>query len=277
MSKNLDLLEDREYLQSMPILVFGKWMREHFTGLYNDICDRLRQILPGIVTSYDPETQHYCSVDIFYRAKQFVNDNQAHDSNFFPLLSLVAFAASESPDNSCQKILFKSDKKMEIFGRDEAFLRYWESTNESVHNEVMKMLTSNREAVDNPLYILQNRTDELAFAEGLSVVSWITPFFSGSTRASAYDRFLTAKIPPILDLSDRMRYALNRSLLWYMVRLFVTTDVSADYMLLQDYSNFALYDGNPLPDSLKIPFSAFLCATTDTQYAAVNYMFFNVV
>lgn len=270
-----DIRANREYLRSLNLLERGKWQREYFPILYEAICDRLHKILPEIIASYDPSQKHYCAEDIYKQAVRYSEGELSSKSRFFPLLSFTALSSAELPEISCQKILFEDDRKIEIYGRDKAFLQYWEATDEDVRSEALKILISNPESVDNPMYILQKRTADYAYSEGLGVSTWVLPFFSRANRPDANDKLLSSDVSPVLDPSDRTRYALNRSLLWYMIGLYISTEISADYMLMQDYSPYALYNGQPLPDFLKDPFTAYLCATSDAQCRALEYIHFS--
>ena len=65
---------------------------------------------------------------------------------------------------------------------------------------------------------------------------------------------------------------IERSRAFYRLVLAVCSlyGLSSDYLLLQDYSEYAETDHTPLPDIQKSWLSAFLCADRDSQEKAIR-------
>ena len=174
---------------------------------------------------------------------------------------------------SCHELLFGTRYKLDLFGRTKNFVGLAANLSDlTVQATLRKCLEENHLNTNSPLYVFKQRCLEICAARG-------TPIFRAN--ATGFGSPLQARLISIIfdkEISHREEDYTEDELVDctpgfdLLFRYCLKFSVSADYLILQDYSDFATMNGEPLTPEQKEWLSIYLCATPDAQEHAIRIL-----
>ena len=193
------------------------------------------------------------------------------------LLSHV-HAATHYSDVSCHWPLFGQDKPVELFGKAAFFVSYFFRADPQTQQLVQQILAGGTCDIDNPAYIFQQRCAEIAHRQGKPLRSLLV--FPGTSGAIAKNilRFSEVSLfPRTEDQEDTKLW--NTSTVPARITCFLCAlyDLSADFLLLRDYSANATSNGTALSPEQQGILSAFLLASVQAQSDAIRLLIQNTI
>jgi hypothetical protein len=210
-----------------------------------------------------PYRLHYCpdsDVDI---VKRFIKKGSQKN-----LLSGTIYLSSRH-HVSCHELLFGTSKPVELFGRTKSFVLLISTVQDEVFKEkIRNCLTGGVLKTDSPMYILRERCIEAGAAQGMSYAEIRSMLLGSPTQKIILDEIYAPDFP--YQKEKQNHNTANHSLGFNMVlRDCGKYSVSADYLILQDYSEFAVIEGKALTEQQTEWLSLFLCATPAAQLVSI--------
>lgn len=270
MNDSIDFAEIKENRNTMTISELRQWAKENFDLFLESVIRQLQFRVPSSIGEYGDPSTHFCSPLIHEQMKRFIKKDVDPSSQQFPLLSCVAYAGTEF-ECSCQEICFGTNEYMELYGQDRAFLDRFGDCSGELQSEILCLLDTNQEPVDNPLFIFRRRVDNFAASLGQSLEVFLVPIFSALNRGRPVDDFVYNETPAIMR-SGRSVYRHNRAMFFPLLWMYMLDNVTADYLLLHDYSGRAMYQSKELTSEQKNALSKFLLATPEAQINVLTLM-----
>ena len=174
---------------------------------------------------------------------------------------------------SCHKLLFGTSYATELFGRTKSFIGIIPGLPPGeLRTKLYQCLKDGFLETNSPLYILRQRVTEAGFAQGIPFFDLKSNGFGGPLQARIIEEMLEGELSPRQEEYTVKEFINCRPgfdlLLHYSSKL----KVSADYLILQDYSDFATMNGNPLTSEQKEWLSLYLCASPDAQMQAITIL-----
>lgn len=205
---------------------------------------------------------NYCSEDYDLAIENLTGTNCRLKR---PLAAVAAFAARYN-EVTCDQLLFRQDKPIRISQKAEGFLRYMKEIPPHKRSRIAAVLMSSQVTAPKLEDVLLDRLQELAAERGelLQSVAWVSDYTVPSRRMIR--AFLNEdRTDPELD------FLKDGHLLTMVYYICIQYGVSADRLLLQDYSRYAVMsDGTPLSEEEKRYLSLFLRATKLVQDIAIQ-------
>lgn len=211
-----------------------------------------------------PRCLYYCPDRSAEIVQRFVKNGSQKN-----LLSGAVYLSSRH-HVSCHELLFGTSKPVELFGRTKSYILLISTVQDDVFKEKIRSCLENGVLkTDSPMYILKERCTEVGVAQGKDY-SEIRAMILGSPNQKKIMNAIYAPDFPY-QIEKQEPYIANHSLGYEMVmRDCRKYGVSADYLILQDYSEFAVIEGQALTKEQKEWLSLYLCATPAAQLVAIS-------
>lgn len=258
---------DVDVLHDGDMTLARGWLRLARNAIDEKIQERFAYYLQRPADAFVLWTQrNYCSDDAKDMAERFAATRKR--SRF--LFGLIYIATRYKV--TCHELLFGMKRPIELFGRTKSFVTTVGSLqDEEFKKKLIDYLKSNFLNTNSPLYIVKQRCFEAGYAQGMRehdiyrldmgsptmeemMHEMYAPNFSH--RAEDYTGTCASHLPAFdMILRDCRKYR-----------------VSADYLLLQDYSDRALLDGCELTVEEQEWLSIYLCASPNAQITAVGML-----
>lgn len=255
-------------INEMPFESFRTWLRTERSSWSTAVNNRISAFLtlpPNESIAAHQKT--YCPDQAKNNALRIASGNQKLVS---PLCGLVYVSTRYGV--SCHELLFGTPRPVELFGRTRAFVTLVSSLeNEAYKNRLKKHLTNCHLDTDSPLFVFRERCKEVGFSQSVPYRT-IRAMVLGSTVQQAILEQLYAP-----GLSHRMEFqpdgvvthAPGFDMVLVECRRY---QVSADYLVLQDYSDFATINGEALSAEQKEWLTLYLCASPAGQVDAISML-----
>lgn len=170
---------------------------------------------------------------------------------------------------SCHQLLFGTQRPVELFGRTKSFIQLIGALNDpSLKQRIKEQLVSGYLETNSPLYILKERCMEIGFSRGQPFHFISSLGFGSPAQQEILNQMYTSQFP---YRGEQQSTEAQEHLCGYdmVFRDSIRYQVSADYLILQDYSDFALLNGTPLSAEQKEWLSTYLCASPKAQITAI--------
>jgi hypothetical protein len=184
----------------------------------------------------------------------------------YPLSGLIYISTRYQV--SCHELLFGKTRPVEIFGRTKAFLTTLPEVDTATRERVLQCLKHGYLDTDSPMYILKDRCLVAGYAQGMSYYAICAMVIGSPAQQKVLDHIYgndishKAKTLP----EDVAAHTFGYNMVLRDCRKY---KVSADYLILQDYSDFAVIEGEPLIPIHREWLSAYLCASPQAQATAI--------
>lgn len=170
---------------------------------------------------------------------------------------------------SCHELLFGTRYPVELFGQTKSFVQFITLVQDDICLETIRCCLANSVLkTDSPMYILRERCIEAGTAQGMNYEEIQSMIFGSPSQKQVIDQIYASDFPYQTQKQDTSvaSHSFGLSMIFRDCRKY---RVSADYLVLQDYSDFAVLDGQPLTAEQKEWLSLFLCATSYAQLTAI--------
>lgn len=173
---------------------------------------------------------------------------------------------------SCHQLLFGMSRPVELFGRTKSFIQMIEPLKDTfLKQKIKECLIAGNLETDSPMYVLKERCMEIGFSRGMAFHAISSLGFGSAAQQSILSQIYAPRFP---FRSEQQSEDVREHLCGYdmVLRDSVRHQVSADYLILQDYSDFAQLNGNALTAEQKEWLSLYLCASPKAQITAVSLL-----
>lgn len=170
---------------------------------------------------------------------------------------------------SCHQLLFGVPRAVELFGRTKAFIQLIDELKDPILKQKIKgCLVTGYLETDSPLFILKERCKEIGFSRGMAFHVISSLGFGSVAQQDILNQMYDPKFP---YRSEQQSDEAREHLCGYdmVLRDSIRHQVSADYLILQDYSDYALLNGAELNADQKEWLSLYLCASPKAQINAI--------
>lgn len=196
-----------------------------------------------------------------------------------PLLSQVAYHGRVYADQSSHKIIFGESKDVVLFGRANAFLEAISSLINTLSfqqiAEVTQYLERNALKTNNVSLILKERSREIADKLGVAREKFFARLGGHAFQEQRKALYSFTQNEPLTILDPETApfdFQCSPAALRVIIFISVKYGLPIDYLLLQDYSGFAVYNNRPLSDYESKVLSIYLQATSEAQRMAIKYI-----
>lgn len=173
---------------------------------------------------------------------------------------------------SCHQLLFGRSRPVELFGRTKAFVQMIVPLKDTfLKQKIQECLVAGCLETDSPMYILKERCMEIGFSRGMAFHAISSLGFGSVAQQNILSQIYAPRLP---FRSEQQSEDVREHLCGYdmVLRDCVRHQISADYLILQDYSDFALLNGKTLSAEQKEWLSLYLCASPKAQITAVSLL-----
>ena len=205
--------------------------------------------------------------------KEYLDRYFFASSNRLPFMHLLHYWATMS-GLSCHEIMYGGAKpKVPLFGEAQCVVERFAFLVPEKQGELLRYLQEHRRVISNPVYTQYIRNKELAFLYShIDVHSfWLEITPEGSAMHRAADRFFDQQLYPNQKIEQGNKHWLTSiQTAWFIPLILAPSrDIGLDYFVMQDYSKYALLDGEVLSEEQELWLSAFLMASEEAQKDAV--------
>lgn len=195
------------------------------------------------------------------------------DSDRCPIIQCAAFFDAYSP-LTCHEILFGRKYGNELVGAAEFFIRTITKSSEKTKAQIIPILSEKTLQSDNPYYTVRNRILEFGSVRGLTRRELLRPSWFCSPSVNQMAWMFDPNVPLMVkDLTPGQLCGTPDYNILY--RYCIELQVSADMLILADYSHIATLDGEPLTEEQRKWLRMYLTATPYAQRAAFCFLCFN--
>ena len=243
-------------------------VRSWLTTARDDIDCAMRErfayyLAQPVSDNISPRCAYYCPDSISSAVARFIKTGTHRN-----LLNVTTYVATHY-HVSCHELLFGMKKPVELFGQIKSFTLLMPTVcNETYRNKIRSCLEANMLKTDSPNYILRERCIEAGTAQGMNYAKIKALIFGSQTQKDVLEQIYA---PDFTFQTDKQAPSVaNHSVGFDMVlRDCRKYGVAADYLILQDYSEFAVINGRPLSEEQAEWLSLFLCASTSARMKAI--------
>lgn len=258
-------------LASVPPTIHRTWVRQHRTEAESHAFARMKEEYEKLSISDVPN--HVCDYfRIFDKTQKRPSRTMLAKSRIIlrpSLFRCVIFLASNG-SRSCNELLFGVNRPIELFGRTAAFVRRIAAVAPDVREDVFHTLEIGRLDTDNLFLTFKHRCYEAGFYKNRSLESLEDFSWATKEQRRMLQELLYQDLP--LQMTELKETELDTDTGNYslILRFCMELNLPADYFLIQDYSNLATLDGQPLSDEEKRNLSLYLCATPSAQLTTIR-------
>lgn len=215
----------------------------------------------------EPHHKVYCPDNAVEFARKCVSKNKWTK---FPICGLVY--VSTRYQISCHELLFGVRRPVELFGRTRSFLALISSVRDDNYKaKIHECLKQGFLDTDSPMYVLKERCMEAGFSQGMSYHAICSMVLGSTAQQKILDQIYAPNLPHRLEQQTE-DVAAHSPGFNMVIRDCRKYHVSADYLVLQDYSDYAVMNGRTLTDVQKEWLSLYLCASPTAQTAAISML-----
>lgn len=248
----------------------ASWLTENYREIIERIESSIKELIQGEPTETPAAANAFFAPD--HLADYF--ESAAAGPQMSPLLNLIAFCATRYSDTSCHKIIFGQHLPVELFGASLFFVEAKRTLGKERFMPVIDFLqcpgsSEVKPFVNNPAFVIRERIQELANKNHSSLIPFVSSCTSNSYFSSSIRKNMREEIPPICKMFGRS-FSASPSAFVLLLSSAAVYKVSADYLLLPDYSKFAVCNGAPLSREEQEALSVFLTAPIDIRSDAMK-------
>ena len=185
-----------------------------------------------------------------------------------PLVHMIPYCVGITKDLTCHKILFGKEKSVEISPGDKFFLEHMHRLGPESQEYMYDMIVVRQKPAEN---LTAQIVDRLAIVAGSRITT--AEAMVGRMHRHYANRYARALLRdrdslPASELPGDYKqrwpvFSADVSNLYAFVFIICCLqDISADFLLLQDYSDIAVWEGKPLSELDRYYLSAYLSAST---------------
>lgn len=184
------------------------------------------------------------------------------------LFRCVTFLTSNG-SHSCNELLFGENWPVALFGRTAAFVRRMMAASPNTREDILHALEIGRLNTDNLFLTFKHRCYDAAFSKDRSLASLEDFTWATDEQRRVLQELLYQDLP--LQITELKGAELETATGNYglILRFCMELNLPADYFLIQDYSDRATLNGQPLSDEERRYLSLYLCATPSAQLTAI--------
>lgn len=192
-----------------------------------------------------------------------------------PMAHICVYCNHAFPDFSCHEAIFGERMLVELPVREKSFLQFYNEAGPELQTRISAFLLEHRQIVSNPYYTIIQRKDELMQVTGKKDDPKVI-ILPTNGQYSPREHILTFLGNPHepTGKDDFIPCVFGDLPFFYAMMLCCGLRVSADYVLVQDYSRVAAIGGELLPDKDKDTLSAFLCCAPEARDNLLGAMFY---
>lgn len=244
------------------------WLKEARDNWNRAIGERFAYYLgQPVKDDIAPHHKVYCPDDMVEIAHKCVSKNRWTK---FPLCGLIY--VSTRYQISCHELLFGVRRPVELFGRTKSFISLISSIQDDNYRcKIRECLKQGFLDTNSPMYILKERCMEAGFAQGMSFHAICAMVLGSTAQQQILDQIYAPNLPHRMELQTE-DVAAHSPGFNMVIRDCRKYRVSADYLVLQDYSDFAVLNSKSLTAEQKDWLSLYLCASPMAQTAAISML-----
>lgn len=255
------------------------WLNTNQDAFFRLQCDRLYKLLStgkrdGILPQapcYGISQEMIDAVDTFLETAPTFSKQLDYLTQ--PISHIYAYCYRVFSDYSCHRAIYGEDRQVELPGPERYFLDLYAAAPDEMRSHIEAALLHHRENCVNPSYTTAARAQEIRTLHGEFKDTMIITFpefrviYSPVARVeAALKKEYQPESSTIETLPDKkVRHGVSDILFYYAMVLSCTMNVSADFLLIQDYSRLAVRDGEPLSEKEQHILSLFLTCNVDAR------------
>ena len=257
-------------ISSYSATEIASWLTDN----YKEITEAIETLTKELIQSEGTEAPS--AANAFFAPDHLANyfESAIAGSQMNPFLNFIAFCATRYSDTSCHKIIFGQHLPIELSGAPLFFVEAMRNLGKEQFAPVIGFLqcpdgSEVKPFVNNPAFIIKERIRELANKNHSYLIPFVSSCTSCSYFSSSIRKNMGEEVLPNYKMYGRS-FSSSAGAFVLLLSAAAVYKVSADYLLLPDYSKFAVCNGSPLSWEEQAALSVFLTAPIDIRNDAMK-------